>query len=277
VREAAVASMLERYKGALAVPAKQLPALLSAVHDTFKERYAVLLNLDPERSVFFRNARAISVAFDQAEGSASRTQGSPEHARPKHDAKAEAESKKARLARRLDELEAMVKEPHDAGAALGAMLDAFGSGFGLRRVLVLAQGKDRGTLRVKAAWGEDAKLLQEELVVPISSSLADDVFSVAWHSGADVAIVDAFDDKNTRRVPRVYYEYLGSAAFVIYPCGARGGATKLFFADSDRPGAMPAPDELTLVNRFRALVERATLPGAAQAGRDVRPLAPKRV
>jgi len=115
------------------------------------------------------------------------------------------------------------------------LLEAVATGFRLRRALLLGPGKDRATLRVLSAWGEDAKLLQEELVVPIGSSVANDVFSVAWHSGQAVVMIDALDEKSTTRVPRVYYEFLGSVAFALYPCGARSPAPKLLLIDTTLP------------------------------------------
>ena len=114
--------------------------------------------------------------------------------------------------------------------------------------------------------------------MPISSSLATDVFSVAWHTGQNIGIADAFDDKSTARVPRVvHYEFLGSMAFVIYPSSTRGSAAKLLFADTDTPARLPAPDEMVYVNRFRALMERSAAQPAAAHARDIRPLAPKRI
>jgi hypothetical protein len=170
-----------------------------------------------------------------------------------------------------------VRDPLEPGALLDHVLGAFGTAFGLRRVLVFGQGKDKANLRVTAAWGEDAELLKQELVVPLASTLAADIFSVAWHTGQTFSIADAFDEKSTSRVPRVYYEFLGSASFVLYPCGPRGAGGRLLFADTDTPLALPGADDSVYLNRFRSLVERNSAAGWVPQGRDVRPLAPKRI
>ncbi len=283
-RENAIAALLDRYKGTFTIPAKQLPALLSSVHDTFKDRYATLLNLDPERSPLLRNAKAIATAAALPAPGEAPSLGGAVPTKPAGGAAdagapdlANRDARAAYFEKRLAELEAMMREPHDSGATQRAILQAFATGFRLRRTLLLAPGKERGTLRVLAAWGEDAKLLQEELVVPMGSSVANDVFSVAWHSGQAVVMIDALDEKSTTRVPRVYYEFLGSVAFALYPCGARGPTPKLLMVDTDSPGSLPAPQDATYVNQFRGLIERSTIPVAVQAPRDVRPLAPKRI
>jgi hypothetical protein len=281
-REQAITGLLARYKGVLNMPPKQVPGLLSSVHDTFKDRYATLLNLDPEKSALFRNARAMTARAAEVEPTA----GSAVPAKPTEGvevARAEpmvvptpAGPKGALIEKRLGEIEALVHEAHDPIDALRLILEAFGTAFSLRRALILAPGKERATLRVLSAWGEDAKLLREEFTLPLSSSLANDVFSVAWHTGQSVVISDAFDDKSTSRIPRVYYEFLGSMAFGIYPCLARSAGARLLFADSDSPQALPSPEDLPYVNHFRALIERnANSPPAQQ--KEIRPLAPKRI
>jgi hypothetical protein len=218
------------------------------------------LNLDPEKSAFFRNAKSITGTEDATQAS-----GEPKVALASD------------VEKRLSDLEALVREPHDAGALRRKVIEAFGLSFGFKRALVLAPAKDRATLRVQSAWGEDAKMFLEELAVPLASSIANDVFSVAWHSGQPVVIADAFDDKATSRVPRVYYEFVGSAAFVIYPCGAPGPMQRLLFADTDAPRSLPTTSDLPNVNRFRALVERTSVAPSAHTAREIRPLSPKRI
>jgi hypothetical protein len=220
------------------------------------------LNLDPEKSAFFRNAKSITGTQDQTQ-----TSGEPKVAAVVA----------TDVDKRLAELEGLVREPHDSRAILRMVVEAFGVAFGFRRSVVLAPGKDRAVLRVQSAWGEDAKMFLEEFAVPLASSIANDVFSVAWHSGQPVVIADAFDDKTTSRVPRVYYEFVGSAAFVIYPCGTPGPMQRLLFADTDAPRSLPTTSDLPRVNRFRALVERTALAPGAHAPREIRPLAPKRI
>jgi hypothetical protein len=61
------------------------------------------------------------------------------------------------------------------------------------------------------------------------------------------------------RVPRIYYEMVGSAAFVVYPCGLKSSGGRLLFADTDKPSGLPGPDRAPHLARIRELLGRRAL------------------
>ena len=254
--EGALGALVERYKAALPIHPARVPELLGAVQKSFNERYATLLNLDPAESRFCKNASLVSgVAPDgspqvpaQAGGQAAPT------ARV-----ATPEERASRLDKRLDEIEAVLLAPHQPREVIRRILEVFGTELGFRRALVLVPGADRGTLEVQSAWGEDAKMLEAELVVPLGSVTASDVFSSAYHTGREEIVSDAFEPKAMGRVPRVYYEMVGSSAFVVYPCGVKGAGGKLLFADTDAPADLPGPGRAAHLARFREILGRRAL------------------
>jgi hypothetical protein len=256
VLEGALGSLLERYKAALPIHPARLPELLGAVQKSFNDRYASLLNLDPAESRFCRNASTLSgVAPDGSPRVAAPAGG---HAPPTAKV-VTPEERTSRLNKRLDEIEAVLLAPHQPREIIRRILEIFGTELGFRRAFVLVPGADRGTLEVQSSWGDDAKAIEAELVVPLGSVAATDVFSSAYHTGREEIVSDAFDPKATSRVPRVYYEMIGSAAFVLYPCGVKGAQGKLLFADTDAPTGLPGPQQAVPLARFREILGRRAL------------------
>ncbi len=254
--ENALATLLERYKPALPIHPARVPELLGSVQKSFNDCYASLLNLDPASSRFCQNASLVSgVAPD---GSSLAPLPAAGRDAPAAKTVTPAERSK-RIDERLDAIEAVLRAPHQPREVIGRILEIFGTELGFRRALVLVPGVDRGTLEVQCAWGEDAKMLEAELVVPLGSAAAGDVFSRAYHSGGEEVVPDAFDAKAMARVPRIYYEMIGSAAFAVYPCGIRGAGLKLLFADTDAPAALPGPDRAPHLARFREILGRRAL------------------
>jgi HD-like signal output (HDOD) protein len=255
VLEGALAGLMERYKPALPMHPARVPELLGAVQKSFNDRYASLLNLDPAASKFCQHASTVTgLAPD----------GSP--LEPKVDdpraaaAKTEtAEERASRLDRRLDEIEAVLKGPHQPREVVRRILEVFGTELGFRRAVVLVPGAERGTLEAQSAWGEDAKMLEAELVVPFGASASSDVFASAYHGAKEEIVADAFDPKATSRIPRLYYEMIGSAAFALYPCGVKGPGYKLLFADTDTPAGLPGADRAAHLARFREILGRRAL------------------
>jgi HD-like signal output (HDOD) protein len=252
VLESALATLMDRYKPAVPIHPARVPELLGAVQKSFNDRYASLLNLDPSASRFCKNASVVSgLAPD---GSA------PADARDAAAAKRDTpEERASRLDKRLEEIEAVLRGPHQPREVVRRILEIFGTELGFRRALVLVPGAERGTLEVQSAWGEDAKMLEAELVVPFGASASSDVFASAYHGAKEEVIVDAFDPKATSRVPRVYYEMIGSTAFAVFPCGVKGAGFKLLFADTDTPAGLPGPDRAGHIVRFRELLGRRAL------------------
>jgi HD-like signal output (HDOD) protein len=254
VLESALAGLMERYKGAVPVHPARVPELLGAVQKSFNDRYASLLNLDPAASKFCQNASTVTgLAPDGSAPDAKAVDG-------KESAKAETPQERAsRLDRRLDEIETVLSGPHQPREVVRRILEIFGTELGFRRALVLVPGAERGTLEVQSAWGEDAKMLEAELVLPFGASATSDVIASAYHGGKEEIVVDAFDAKATSRVPRVYYEMIGSVAFAIYPCGVKGAGYKLLFADTDSPARLPGTDRSAHIARFREILGRRAL------------------
>jgi serine/threonine protein kinase/HD-like signal output (HDOD) protein len=250
--EAALGALVERYKVAIPIRAAQVPELLGSVQASFNERYASLLNLDPAESRLCQNASLVSgLAVD----------GKPPS--PVGDAPAPkvltAEERALRIDKRLDQIEAILKAPHQPREVIGKVLEIFGTELGFRRAMVLVPSSDRASLEAQSAWGEDAKALEAEFVVTLGSSAETDLFSTAYHSGREEIVADAFDPKVMTRVPRLYYEMIGSPAFVLYPCGAKGTGMKLLFANTDTPAGLPGPDRDGHVARFREILGRRAL------------------
>ncbi len=254
--EAAIGALVDRYKAALPIHPARVPELLGAVQKSFNERYASLLNLDPEQSKFCRNAGLVTgLAPD----------GSPRPAKNAQDVAPAAakvltpEQRATRLDKRLDEIESVLRAPHQPREVIRRILEIFGTELGFRHALVLVPDVVRGNLEVQSAWGEDAKMIEAELVLPLGSIAAGDVFSSAYHTGREEVVPDAFDPKVMSRMPRIYYEMIGSAAFVIYPCGVKGQGGKLLFADTDTPARLPGEDRAAHLARFREILGRRAL------------------
>jgi len=320
----ALGALLERYKGSLNLSPRRLPQLLVSAQESFKDRYATLLNLDPEHSAFFRNTMAMSGQAASAKpragaSPAARTlpagaangpvrplaEGSTQPGSPALASGAESargalvivagqgpmdarpgpavdepglDPKAARVYEQVTYIDSLLSQPQNqASEALTSILQAFATGFGFRRALVLAPGRERATLRVHCAWGEDSSTLKDELCVPVQSSLSTDVFSLAYYMGKEVMITDAFDETNVSRIPRSYYEMIGSAAFVIYPCGMRGSGIKLLFADTDSLQVLPSASTVDYVNHFRELVACHAMSASGTAHRQIRRFVPRRV
>ena len=167
----AVDHLLQKYRKALHLSSAQVPKdFLSAVQTSFTTKYSTLLGVDPERSQFFRNAKRLKPAT--------------------HD---EAEAPPGPAA----EKKVVLPDRAAPAGVLETALQGFVTDFGFRRALVLAPGTERSTLRVMAAWGEDAAMLKDELIMPVLPSMSDDFFSSAFHHGKDVVVLDAFDAKNS--------------------------------------------------------------------------------
>ncbi len=251
--EAALTAVLERYKPALALHPAKVPTLLASVQKSFSDRYAALLGLDPSESKFCRNASVVSgVAPDGSALPAANTTSDPA-------ALDTPQERVRRFDRRLDEIDALLLSPHQPREIIRRILEVFGSELRFRRALVLVPAVDRVTLEVQSAWGEDAKMFEAELALPLGSVTAADVFSSAYHAGREEVVADAFDPKVMARVPRHYYEMVGSSAFVVYPCGPRGYGCRLLFADTDTPSSLPGPERASQLARLREMLGRRAL------------------
>ncbi len=263
------AQLVTRYAVTLPIPTSALPGLLGAVQKSFTDRYALLLNLNPADSEFCRRASAVSGREpDGSEPKPLEQTAAPSSSR--HTAAGDAALEAGQLERQLDEIEASLLVPHHAEGVLRWALEAFAKSFGLHRALVLVPASERGMLKVLSGWGEDAKLLEEELRIPMGSARAGDLFSIAHRTAKDTVVEDAFSAANVNRIPRVYYESIGSRSFVLYPCGN----DRLLFADADTPAALPRADCTAQMARLRQIVGRSEC-SHVQSGR-IKDVVPRR-
>lgn len=293
-REQALSGLLERYRASLPVPAKALGELLGAVHRSLTERMSHVLDLDPSKSSLFRNLAeltggpAVQPAGDAAAGAAA-ADGAKHGKAGAKDAEAHAASAAAAPAsipanahdarmKRLDEIEAMLQGPHDPATALRSVLEVFATSFGFRHAILLTLHADRSSLQAQVAVGPDAKALESELQIPLTALLVNnDVFSVAYETGKEIVVEDAFDEKLQGKIPTVYFEMLGSRVFVLYPCGTARTGLKVLLADADTVASIPTTNDAACLQRFRELLGRRALSPSVLVGRPVRPFVPKRM
>jgi HD-like signal output (HDOD) protein len=254
--EAALGALVDRYKAALRIHPAQVPELLGSVQKSLNDRYASLLNLDPGKSKFCQNAGLVT---GLAPDGSPRPGAISPVAAPVAAKAITPEERASRLDRRLDEIESVLKAPHQPREVLRRILEIFGTELGFRHALVFVPDVARLNLEVQSAWGEGSKVIEAELVLPLGSIAAGDVLSSAYHTGREEIVPDAFDPKVMSRMPRVYYEMIGSAAFVVYPCGAKGAGGKLLFADTDVPAELPGADRAKHLARFREILGRRAL------------------
>jgi serine/threonine protein kinase len=277
-REQALNGLIDRYRTSLPIPAKALGELLGAVHRSLTVRLSNVFDLNPKNSALFRNLTDLTAApvdVDAAGGApAAATSEASSDAKP---AAGQATDGDARM-KRLDEIDALLQGPHDPATALRSVLEAFASGFGFRHAILLTLHGDRASLHVQVAVGPDAKALEAELQIPLTSLLVNgDLFSVAYQTGKEVVVEDAFDDKLQGKIPTVYFEMIGSRVFALYPCGSAGTGMKLLLADADTVAPLPTANDAACLQRFRELLGRRALSPSVLVGRPVRPFVPKRM
>jgi HD-like signal output (HDOD) protein len=243
----ALEALLGRYRVGLPMSVEKLNALLGTVQKAFNERYATLLDLDPSKSAFCQKASRITGLLPD---------GSSPHAA---DADGGHVVTRSSADQRLDAIELVLQGEHHPGEVLRSVLEAFALEFGMRRAMLLTLGSDRTSLTVQCAWGEDGRSLEEELVFPLGGMHSGDLLANAHHLQRDVVVPDAFDAKVTAKMPRPYYEVLGSKAFVALPCGGKGTPVRVLLADGDTPETLPGPAHAATVARFRELIGRKGL------------------
>jgi hypothetical protein len=175
----------------------------------------------------------------------------------------------ASVSRHLAELRILLDAGGDARTALRAVLQAFAQTFGFRHAAVLVKHRGSGDLRVQAAFGEAAKSLETDVSLPLSKTAwQEDLISSTFHQKKDLVVPDAFDERTAPKLPRVYFEAIGSPAFALYVVQSVDPEPRLLFADTDYPDRLPTQEHAAFVERFRELVARAS---AAAEGRIVAP------
>jgi serine/threonine protein kinase/HD-like signal output (HDOD) protein len=256
--EQQLAALLERYNHLIALERAELPELLASVQESFERRYASL-GLSATQSPF---SRAVSIF--PTEASAGTEQRSPPSLRfgPQAFCDLGPSSGKARdlaargrlLEQRTAEVDAALKLGYAPDRVLTMALRAVADYLGLPRVLALVADRARRELGVRCGVGEAAEALGNALAFPLQRPRAEgNVFSTAYHQGKDVVVSDAFDERIAPRVPPEYYEALGSPAFILLCCRARGRRV-LLLADVSAAEQLPPPERLGALDELRTLI-----------------------
>ncbi len=265
-RGAVLNDLLDRYKHVVTIPRDKFDDFLGSVQKSFTERYSFLLGLKTQGNPFFKNVDAWRGG--QAHGSPPPSTRTPAAAASPQTV-ASADPITDALARRIEAIASRLKGRHEADEVLKAVLDAYVYTLGFRRMLALMVDRSRVMLRVRGASGEDADLLRRDFALPLAPLGAADVFSSTYHGMKSTVVTDAFDEKMTRRVPRLYYEMIGSPAFAVYACGGRGLPVTLLFGDVDAAEMLPRPEHQVHLVRLQELVGRIAL--SAPRERVLRP------
>jgi len=209
-RGAVLNGLLDRYKHVVTIPRNKFDDFLGSVQKSFTERYSFLLGLKAQGNSFFKKVDAWRGA--QAQALPPPSTRTPAAAASPPQAVASADPVADALARRIEAIASRLKGRHEADEVLKAVLDAYVYTLGFRRMLALMVDRSRVTLRVRGASGEDAELLKRDFALPLAPLGAADVFSSTYHGMKSTVVTDAFDEKMTKRVPRLYYEMIGSRA-----------------------------------------------------------------
>ncbi len=269
--EADVARLLAEYDSLLRLHPRDVPALIREARAALAERYASLLGQSGPASSFFRGAsrleehEALAGPVAPVAVAESPPAEAPPAARPPLGSGAgtsrvvrplalgapsvQSETGGSDRARQLGELAASELE---GDALLSAVLEAYVGLLGFRQAFALVSGPDRSRLQVAMARGEDAGFLESELEVTLGSARSVDPFAVAWRSGREQLVKDTHDAKATARLPRWYYEAIGSPVLVLHPCRGPRGTEVLIVTVGDDPEALPDPAELAELARLRA-------------------------
>jgi HD-like signal output (HDOD) protein/tRNA A-37 threonylcarbamoyl transferase component Bud32 len=230
--------LIERNKNLLVLESKEITGLLGVVCKSFEERYAALFGPYSKNSRFLKNARSLS-GEDMA---------APPSIKPLSEEEVE------QLNKTTEVLTERVKMRSDPKVMLTDALAALAETLLAPRLILLMVTKDRQSLVVGAALGDDALALSKHFVLPVTHK--PDVFWTAQRSGKGVVIRDALGPSAMRRVPQQYYEALGSSAFAIYPCVSRGYQTALLLCDADFADRLPLNDRVTATTPLRELIAK---------------------
>ncbi|MBN1608018.1 MAG: HDOD domain-containing protein [Polyangiaceae bacterium] len=256
-------ALLARHKNLVALDRAELPELLATVQESFERRYASL-GLNATQSPF---SRAVSVFPAEATGAAEQRgvpsvrfsqrafcDLGPSRAKPSDPA-----ARYRLLQQRTAEVDAALKLGYAPDRILCMALRAVADYLDLPRVLALAADRARRELAVRCGVGEAAEALGNTLAFPLQRPRAlGNVFSTAYHHGKDVVVSDAFDERIASRIPPTYYEALGSPAFVVLCCKARGRRI-LLLADVPAAEQLPTPERLAALDEMRTLTALAVL------------------
>ncbi len=293
-RDDAMGALVERWRTKIKISTRRVQETLGAVQKTLVDRLPVVHGLDPSQSAFLRHAAAFTGAWQEASRgsvlppSARRLSIAPRHSMPP-DSVVGPGSVRARpaiedaqgaatVSKKLTELGAALEGGGDALPTLRAALKAFARAFGLRHAVVLVRTQDGASLRVQAAYGEAARSLEQELMLPLArAARPDDLVSQAYHGTRDVVVLNTFDEKVAPKIPAVYFEAIGSLSLALYRVGSPQAGVRLVLVDTDFPSRLPGLEHADLLRRFREIIGRAAAASGSREPPRVRPFVPRRL
>jgi hypothetical protein len=231
--------LLATYKRLLVLQDQEVSALLGTVCKSFESRYSALFGPYHKKSRFLFNARNLTGDAPPPERRAAEPLGPAEL---------------ERIQQSVTQLGEALAKRQEREALLARALQVLATGLGAPRAILLTLTADRKELEVRSAIGEDAATLKTQLRIPITQG--GDIFSSALRSGKNVVVEDALGPGVMRRLPQRYFEALGSAAFALYVCTARGYPSCLLLCDASSPEGLPPRDRVKATKALRELIAK---------------------
>jgi serine/threonine protein kinase/HD-like signal output (HDOD) protein len=231
--------LLLSHRRLLVLNDQDISSLLGTVCKSFEARYSALFGPYHRKSRFLFNARSLT--------------GEPV---PIHQSTSEplTAADIARIEQAISALNQGLQKRKPPDALIAQAMHVLATGLGAQRALLLTLTLDRKELEVRHAVGDDAGTLKAQLRVPVTQG--GDIFSSALRNGKNVVVEDALGPGVMRRLPQRYFEVLGSAAFALYVCVARGYPSCLVLVDADAPEALPARDRVKATKTLRELIAK---------------------
>ncbi|HWA77352.1 MAG TPA: HDOD domain-containing protein [Polyangiaceae bacterium] len=286
-RERAIGELLGRHKHLLTIDQEAVVKLLAGVREAFQQRYAALFGLDLGASRFLNNvgdlvkaqAEAAEAASLKASSLAETAQDSlPAGTLPEGGFGAEVHSETAAevkvvvaplqlgrqlagpdpLGDRIEQLKALSARL-TADEILDRALGIWSQALGVSRLLLLVASPARDELLIRSGIRDDLEALAKELRFPLSNPrVPTGLFSSIYHSGRDTLVVDAFATRSAAAaIPPRYYEVIGSPAFALYGCQAKGSPSAVILVDVESPDLLPAPEQVAPLAQLRPLIAQA--------------------
>jgi len=231
--------LLLGHRRLLALSDQDISALLGTVCKSFEARYSALFGPYHRKSRFLFNARGLT------------GEATPAEQRPLEPLTA---GDVARIEQAVSSLNQGMQKRQPSDALIANALQALATGLGASRAILLTLTSDRKELEVRHAVGDDAGTLKTQLRVPVTQG--GDIFSSALRNGKNVVVEDALGPGVMRRLPQRYFEALGSAAFALYVCVARGYPSCLVLVDADAPEALPTRERVKATKTLRELIAK---------------------
>jgi HD-like signal output (HDOD) protein/tRNA A-37 threonylcarbamoyl transferase component Bud32 len=231
--------LLLSHRRLLVLNDQDISSLLGTVCKSFEARYSALFGPYHRKSRFLFNARSLT--------------GEPSPAEQRN-TEPLTSSDIASIEQAVSALNQGLQKRKPPDGLIAQAMQAQATGLGAPRVLLLTLTLDRKELEVRYAVGDDTGALKTQLRVPVTQG--GDIFSSALRNGKNVVVEDALGPGVMRRLPQRYFEVLGSAAFALYVCVARGYPSCLVLVDADAPEALPTRERVKATKALRELIAK---------------------